>query len=256
MKCLIYLLKNSLIKITPEDSKIRHILKYVYMYFPRSFRESYLLEKTIKKLATRNDIKFIQIGTNDGIHVDPLYKYVKKNEWVGLMIEPNPTVFDKLRNNHKKSKSKIIFEKVAIGDIGQFTLYWCPEDTGMASTNKEHVTKFLNNRNFEILEEKINMITFSNLINKYPEYKSVNILLTDTEGWDAKIIGSIDFNEFKSDVIIFESAHLDNDSYTSVIDHLVSAEYFCSTSRGDTIAIYKNTNLTELKSILNKTYYL
>ncbi len=59
------------------------------------------------------------------------------------MIEPNPEVLAMLKGNHAASKSQITYENIAIGEEGKFTLYWCKEDTGMASTTREHVEKHL-----------------------------------------------------------------------------------------------------------------
>ena len=36
---------------------------------------------------------FIEVGANDGIYLDPLYPYIIKNNWSGILIEPNHIVF-------------------------------------------------------------------------------------------------------------------------------------------------------------------
>ena len=52
-------------------------------------------------LFRKNQIKFIQIGANDGIRFDDLYSFVTDGKWIGLVIEPLPTHFKKLSENYK-----------------------------------------------------------------------------------------------------------------------------------------------------------
>src|SRR5450755_3498299 len=44
----------------------------------------------IFKMVGESNIKtFIQIGSNDGRKNDPLYKYIRKNAWKGILVEPD-----------------------------------------------------------------------------------------------------------------------------------------------------------------------
>lgn len=250
MKKVITIIQHLLVKVTGTNSKARHFLKGVFMYFPRKYRESYLLDKTIKSLAKREDINFIQIGANDGIHCDPLFHYVKKKCWNGLLVEPNPHVFQQLIKNHKKSKSNLTFSKYAIGDSGIFKLFWYKEDSAMASFNKKHIQKQLKGRNYKILEENVKVVPFTQLIRENQDFSKVNILLIDTESWDSKIVQSIDFKNFYSDIIIFEAAHIENNEFKKTIKYLENNGYKCFTSRIDTTAIHIKTKLKELHYIL------
>jgi FkbM family methyltransferase len=249
-------LKKFLIKNTEDDSFFRKALRDVYMYFPREYRESYFLDKTIKSIGKNNNIKFVQIGANDGIQYDPLFPYVKKRSWKGLMVEPNPIVFKELKENHKNSRSDLTFCNYAIGEEGEFTLFWCEELTGVASFDKEHVVRHLNGANYKILEEDVKMIPFLKLLTIHPTFKKVNILIVDTEGWDAKIIQSINFKEFLADLIVFESWHVEESVLNETIEYLENYGYNCFSSRGDTTAIYRKTELNELREILLDNKYL
>ena len=42
---------------------------------------------------------FIQVGANDGITVDPIHKYIIEYHWNGILIEPQPGVFDQLKQD-------------------------------------------------------------------------------------------------------------------------------------------------------------
>lgn len=237
MKKIIEKIRLKIVNKTSDTSMSRKLLKKAYYLFPNRIRKDNFLENYLKKVSTIEHIRFIQIGCNDGVYRDPLYKFVKKKKWTGLMIEPNPAMMSKLKENHKKSLSRLLFIDKAIGEQGSFTLFWCKEDTGMASTQKNHVEKHIGKRGFAILEQKIEMITFTNLIEKYLDFSNVDILLLDTEGWDAKILDSIDFARFNADIIIFENDHVDETIYLQLIEKFSLIGYVDRKSNTDTLLI-------------------
>ena len=50
----------------------------------------------IFEIAGESNIKtFVQIGSNDGIKNDPLHRYIKKNNWKGILVEPDKANFIK-----------------------------------------------------------------------------------------------------------------------------------------------------------------
>ena len=58
-----------------------------------------LLSSYIRK---KGKLSFIQIGANDGISSDPLYRFVKRNRGKvkGIVVEPLPDFFVKLKKNY------------------------------------------------------------------------------------------------------------------------------------------------------------
>ena len=69
----------------------------------------------IFEMVGESNIKtFIQIGSNDGRKNDPLYQYIRKNGWKGILVEPDLANFKKLTNNYNLVKG-LIFENVGIG---------------------------------------------------------------------------------------------------------------------------------------------
>ena len=51
----------------------------------------------LKTFNHLNKIKyFVQIGAHDGIMHDPLHKFLSKNEWSGILVEPQKDAFSLL----------------------------------------------------------------------------------------------------------------------------------------------------------------
>src|SRR4051794_31449454 len=68
---------------------------------------------------------FVKIGANDGITGDPCSDILLTNtNWRGLLIEPVPYCFDRLRANFQDSR-RFCLEQVAIGaSAGEVTFYY------------------------------------------------------------------------------------------------------------------------------------
>ena len=104
-------------------------------------------------IASVDNCQFIQVGANDGSLNDPLRKFVIKKFLKGVMIEPQPEIFEKLKNNYEKfDLDGILFENIAIdNDSGLRNLYTVknPSNPGdswahaAASFDRSHIEKML-----------------------------------------------------------------------------------------------------------------
>jgi FkbM family methyltransferase len=65
--------------------------------------------------ADRPDFFFAQIGANDGLTDDPIRQFVTKYHWRGVLVEPQPQVFQHLLKNYEQEK-QLILENAAIAD--------------------------------------------------------------------------------------------------------------------------------------------
>ena len=60
-------------------------LYYRYFYKPKDVLSSFLNNLSKSK---KGKIFFIQIGANDGQWNDPIYKFIRRDRWSGILIEP------------------------------------------------------------------------------------------------------------------------------------------------------------------------
>ena len=165
-----------------------------------------------------NNFDLIVIGACHGFWIE---NDVKKCSNKVLLIEPVKYNFDQLKNRFKNYKN-IIFENIAIGEknelidffhvlessIDKLKKHW---SSGIGSFSKEHILKHRTKR-FQITEKdikciKIKAMTFNKLIEKY-KIEYINKLIIDAEGFDYKIIKSINFKKIFIKEIMFEKKHL------------------------------------------------
>ena len=98
-----------------------------------------------KRVASGQSTCFIQIGANDGVRYDPIRKLVVKHQLPGLLVEPLPDVFARLKMNDFEQPG-LLFEQCAIEEYdGEATLYRVRPDPhlpewlqGIASFDKRH----------------------------------------------------------------------------------------------------------------------
>ena len=186
------------------------------------------------------EVIFIQIGSNEGVmRSDPLCSLILKNRWKGVLIEPVPRIFEKLKKNYE-GHPQLHFENVAISDTRKTCDFYVIDETfkphlknkagelwgdRVSSLEKKHLFKLKEG----LTEEKVNTIqvqcvTLQDIVDKY-ELDHVDVLHMDTEGHDAIILKSIDFNKIKPKVIVFEHIHITLDVYLSCLGHLSSHGY-------------------------------
>jgi len=158
---------------------------------------------------------FIQIGAHDGVTVDPIRRYVCEYHWRGLLVEPQPDVFDYLVQNYSR-EPQLQFVRAAIAPWdGTAELYTVPLLSGpptvvqaMASFEKGMLVKQLPSSK-QIVKVSVPTLTLKSLLGTY-DVECVDLLQIDTEGYDYEIIKMIDFHRVRPAIIHYEHVHLSN----------------------------------------------
>ncbi len=212
-----------------------------------------LEEQMSKNLKYKKNIFFIQVGSNDGLHGDPLHNLITTNkEWRGIFIEPVKYLFERLKNNYGSSE-KYIFENKAIGSNSRIVEFFyvsesAKSDLGddlpdwynqLGSFDKNHILKHLNGiLEPYIISDKIETVSLQNILDKY-KIKAIDILHIDTEGSDYEVLSSFDLSICKPSVILYEHMHLSCIKKKLSEVYLKRNGYSCIHYGGDTLAILK-----------------
>lgn len=160
------------------------------------------------------------IGAHNGSGQEEL---ILKQKNKVLLIEPVKYNLQSLKLRFENTDN-IIFENIGISDErDQIKFYYVKESsvkklgkewaTGIGSFKKKHLLDHHRKR-FQITENdieetKVKILVFDDLVKKY-NINEIEYLFIDTEGYDYKIIKSIDFNKIKITKIKFEYKHLDD----------------------------------------------
>jgi FkbM family methyltransferase len=165
---------------------------------------------------------FVEIGANDAEQHDHLRPFLSAGRWRGIMVEPVPYVFERLRANTAGLRG-VVLENAAIADRdGELPFYHLAEVNdrqreglprwydGIGSFSREAV---LNHASLvpgleqRLVCVQVPSLTFESLCRKH-EVDRVDLLLVDTEGYDHEILGNFDWTVYRPRLVVYEHYHL------------------------------------------------
>lgn len=209
-----------------------------------------------KYLQENSDIFFIQIGSHDGCSADPISHLIKQHHWRGLLIEPQPKVFNKLKQTYQ-DEEQIIFENALVGyEDGLATMYavqdkdsvlpfWLSQSASLdyeivkgALYYWKHIRKLeAIPDDYETLIEELSLpsVTMKTILAKHNIHK-VDLLVIDTMGFDFEILKMFPFDTCKPSIIHFEHKMMPVASQEECIQYLAALGYGLTQVDQDTIA--------------------
>jgi FkbM family methyltransferase len=229
---------------------------YNFLYRPKKNSLAYFLDK----LSRDSDSFFVvQVGANDGITHDPIHKFIKRDRWHGVLLEPQKSVFQEFLFPLYLKQSGIRTINAALGKKdGEATLFgiafsnarWA---TGLASFDRGvveksfasgHVARQAKKQGIDIpidetkwiCEEKVPVVSVETLVELY-DIEEIDLLQIDTEGFDFEIIKMFDFQKLKPANISYEHMHFSDEVKSECEKYLYSFGYHLMTLGGNTLAL-------------------
>jgi FkbM family methyltransferase len=153
---------------------------------------------------------FIEIGANDGVEDDHLRPFIVENEWSGIMVEPVPHLFERLRRNYA-GLERVVLENVAIADRdGRVPFYHPPEGDfdKIGSFSRETTLRLARALQFPDLDDRIvttevPCLSFESQCRRH-HVERLDLLVVDTEGYDFEILKRIDFSAHSTRLLVYE----------------------------------------------------
>ena len=224
------------IRFKLQDKRID--LPYIDLH---QFLSVYFIHKNL------DDFFFVQVGANDGKTGDPVFPFVQQYSVSGLLLEPQPLVFEALKENYE-GQEQLIFENVALGKTeGEMMLYQVSDDiksvydaavpgntTGIASFDKTHIERQLKKNIPTYLDKPIDHYIKSEAVPTRPfntlfdthGITRVDLLQIDTEGYDYVILQQFFENcDFLPDIINYESFNMSFEEQEACAEMLRSKGY-------------------------------
>jgi FkbM family methyltransferase len=194
-------------------------------------------ETAVAEIARRSGrpLRFVQIGSNDGKANDPLSASVRSHRWTGVLVEPIPRLFERLKENYAGTPG-LEFANLAIssepGTITMFTVGTRPGDPDwaeqLASLDRSVVMKHayaLPDLEGRIVPVEVASVRLPDLIASHG-LETVDLLHVDAEGLDYEIISQVDLNaSWAPRYLIFETKHMGLDRFRETKARLKRAGY-------------------------------
>jgi len=193
---------------------------------------------------------FVKVGANDGVTGDPCSDILlAMPQWRGILIEPVPYCFERLRANFGDTR-RFILEQVAVGATsGRASFYFVSPAAAehipnlpawfdqLGSFDKTHILKQLDGiLEPYIVETAIDVSPLADILQRH-RVSRIDLLHIDTEGYDYEILKTIDFSQNAPSAVLVEHWHLSDDDRKGMRRCLLQAGYTVLDCGGDFFAI-------------------
>ena len=207
-----------------DDWRIRNILPYV----------------AADLVCKKGEITFLQIGAFDGVADDDLRAVIDRYPSRGILVEPQPAVFEMLKKNYQKHPQLELVNAAVDRTSGTREFYTTAAGCStVASFDRSHLLKHgVAARDVQV--QQVECLTIPDLLERY-QFDSVDLLQIDAEGYDYEIIKSIDFAHFKPAILRFEFAHFSRRDINQCIRDLALHGYRFLVENKDVIAIQESS---------------
>ena len=206
----------------------------------RRFERRLAAPKLLRAFADAHpEAVFVEVGSNDGEQHDHLRPFVLSRRWSGIMVEPVPYVFERLRHNYE-GIDRVRLENAAIGAAdGTQPFYYLvdasPDERaglpdwydGVGSFSREKVlghAKHIPDVERRLVCAEVPTLTFASLCRKH-DLDRVDLVVIDTEGHDWEIVRSIDLAAWRPELLVYEHFHLDPGDREACLAHVHAAGY-------------------------------
>ncbi len=179
--------------------------------------------KVLREFATRYPrAVFIEIGANDGASHDHLRPFILSTSWTGVMVEPVPYLFERLRQNYA-GVERVALENSAIADRdGALPFFYLDEleDAaadgipewyhGLGSFSLEGVLEHdreIPDIERRVVRAEVPCLTFDTLCARHG-IERPDLVAIDTEGYDYEIVRRIDLDRHRPRLLVYEHFHL------------------------------------------------
>ncbi|QDU36108.1 hypothetical protein Mal4_03910 [Maioricimonas rarisocia] len=178
---------------------------------------------------------FVQVGAHDGRTGDPLFRFVERYHWRGLLLEPQPDVFKALAENYS-GETQLVLENAALArEDGTLPLYTVDGATYLASFDRGRLRDRVRDP-ARITEIPVDTVCFATLVERHA-INRVDILQIDAEGFDFEIIRMALHSPLpKPRMIRYEHLHLSPADRGACADLLASHGYRMFRDGTDTMA--------------------
>jgi FkbM family methyltransferase len=105
------------------------------------------------------NVRFIQVGAYDGEFQDPLYNWICHHPWLGVLVEPQPAMYERLIRLHASHPLVSVERAVVAEKTGKATLWTltgpAEDATPLASLKREVVER---NKHLDPLADHVSSI--------------------------------------------------------------------------------------------------
>ncbi len=210
--------------------------------------QEHIFAYTRYKQSVNEQVRFVQVGSGDGVTHDPLYQSIVTAHWSGWMLEPVTYMYEQLVANygyenlditcinkgiHRRETTKRLYH---LRENLDHLPYWYNQ---LGSFDKEQVLKhkqFIPEIEKYLTSSELVFISVQKLLRQY-NIMSLDLLHIDAEGYDIEILNDFLKSDLDLEIILFESKHAHSADLKMLFDRCLSMNYIALQDQEDTLLI-------------------
>lgn len=184
---------------------------------------AHCMVNNIPESSIRNLFTYLEIGANHPIACSSTYYFRKKYQIDGVLVEANPKLIPEL---YRVRPTDTIHNCAVVDDNrSHVNFYVCPESE-ISSLDEEFVKKWKDGKLGIENEIKVAAVTANKLLKEFDTSNRLVFLSIDVEGYDMKILRSIDFTEHRPFIVQLEpSDHYRPGTSLEMTKFMLDADY-------------------------------
>jgi FkbM family methyltransferase len=253
LRPLVFLVAQALIRLVerferPQDRALNALVFALVAEKPRPLALPRLLDAFADAYP---QAVFAEIGANDGEQHDHLRPHILGRAWRGVLVEPVPYVFARLRANYAGVAGVTLVEAAVAGQDGRLPFYHLRDASpgeraglpdwydGVGSFDRETILSHapqIPDVADRIVEREVEALSFATLAARH-DLAELDLLVVDTEGHDWAILQTIDLAAHRPRLIVYEHFHLPAADRAAARARLEAAGYETLEEGFDTMAL-------------------
>jgi FkbM family methyltransferase len=235
----------------PAGSALGDGLRVIRRHLPRRPPER-PIGQVIFAFARHHPRAFVvQVGAHDGTAIDPLREELLCRRWRGILVEPVPYVFDRLKANYGANR-RLVLENAAIAESdGIRDFHHLPEAEdgsvwmwydALGSFRREVILRhdeLVPDIESRLVTSPVHCLTFESLCRKHL-VDHIDVVQIDTEGYDLEVLRLIDLQRWRPALVMYEHLHLDGDERLEAGSLLDEHGYLQIADGMDTLGIHRS----------------
>lgn len=164
-------------------------------------------EESILKSFFGEDSKgfVVDVGAADGIRYSNSRYLIDELGWSGLLVEPHPTFFDRIKSLYEDSNKVSVVNAAVYSKEGEMPFYVYGRDehaqvSTLSETFKDKVTRVHGDK-FEAEPTQVRVLKLSSILEGV---KNIDFLSIDCEGVDMEVLLSNDWEKHRPSLVCVE----------------------------------------------------
>ena len=164
---------------------------------------------------------FLEVGANDGVTGDHVHPFVLSHTWSGIMVEPLPGAFERLRANYAGIDRVTLVNAAIAGHDGTATLHHFAEGAEPAAAPAGDERSQMASLSRELVEShaaqlpeagpmvstEVECLTLASLLERHPA-PALDLVVIDAEGHDHEVVRQVGECGLRPRVLAYEDINL------------------------------------------------